>query len=40
MAKAWGTAAATLRATLEYFKAAAAAGYGSEDCSAIYKIIK
>jgi 3-hydroxyisobutyrate dehydrogenase-like beta-hydroxyacid dehydrogenase len=40
MAEAWGNDASTMKLTLAYLKAASAAGYGAEDCNAMYKIIK
>jgi 3-hydroxyisobutyrate dehydrogenase-like beta-hydroxyacid dehydrogenase len=40
MAKAWGNDAKTMQVALEYLKRASEAGYGKEDCNAIYKAIK
>lgn len=40
MAEAWGNEARTMKVALDYFKAGSEAGYGKEDCNAIYKIIK
>jgi len=40
MADAWGVAPKTMKVALEYLKAASSAGYGKEDCNAMYKIIK
>ncbi len=40
MADAWGLSPKTMKVALEYLKAASAAGYGKEDCNAMYKIIK
>ena len=40
MAKAWGNDAKTMQVALDYLKAGSSAGYGKEDCNAIYKIIK
>jgi 3-hydroxyisobutyrate dehydrogenase-like beta-hydroxyacid dehydrogenase len=40
MAEAWGNDAKTMRIALEYLKKGSKAGYGKEDCNAIYKIIK
>ena len=40
MADAWGINPKTMKAALEYFKKASKEGLGSEDCSAIYKVIK
>ena len=40
MAEAWGNEAKTMKVALDYFKAGIKAGYGKEDCNAIYKIIK
>ncbi len=40
MADAFGNDAKTMKAALEYFKAASQAGIGKEDCCAIYKVIK
>ncbi len=39
MAKAWGLHPASMEAALENYKKASAAGYGKEDCNAVYKII-
>jgi len=40
MAKAWGNDARTMQVALDYLKAGSSAGYGKEDCNAMYKIIK
>jgi len=40
MADAWQNDAKAMRVALEYFKEASAAGYGKEDCDAVYKVIK
>jgi 3-hydroxyisobutyrate dehydrogenase-like beta-hydroxyacid dehydrogenase len=40
MAKAWGMNAPAMHAALEVFKQGSAAGYGKEDCNAIYKVTK
>ncbi len=40
MAKAWGNDAKTMRVALDYFREGSAAGHGTEDCNAVYKIIK
>jgi len=40
MAEEWGMTPKTMKASLEYFNRAANAGYGKEDCNAIYKIIE
>ncbi|MBN2439431.1 MAG: NAD(P)-dependent oxidoreductase [Deltaproteobacteria bacterium] len=40
MAKAWGNDAKTMQVALDYLKAGSSAGYGKEDCNAIYKVIK
>ena len=40
MADAWGVTPKTMKVALEYLKAASTAGYGEEDCNAMYKIIK
>jgi len=40
MAKAWGNDAKTMQTALDYLKRGSEAGYGKEDCNAIYKIIK
>jgi len=40
MADAWGVTPKTMKVALEYLKAASSAGYGKEDCNAMYKIIK
>ena len=39
MAKAWGNDAKTMQVALEYLKAGSSAGYGKEDCNAMYKVI-
>ena len=40
MAKAWGNDARTMHVALDYLKAGSSAGYGKEDCNAMYKVIK
>ncbi len=40
MATAWENDAKTMKVALDYFKQASEAGYGKEDCNAVYKIIK
>jgi len=40
MAKAWGNDAKTMQVALDYLKAGSNAGYGKEDCNAMYKVIK
>lgn len=40
MAEAWGNEAKTMQVALEYLKKGSEAGYGKEDCNAVYKIIK
>lgn len=40
MAQAWGNDAKTMQVALDYYKKASAEGLGSEDCNAIYKVIK
>lgn len=40
MAEAWGNDAKTMKVALEYLKNASVAGFGQEDCNAIFKIIK
>ena len=40
MAEAWGLSPKTMQVALGYLKAASSAGYGKEDCNAMYKIIK
>jgi len=40
MAKAWGNDAKTMQVALDYLKAGSSAGYGKEDCNAMYKVIK
>ena len=39
MARAWGLNLPAMEATLENYKKASAAGFGKEDCNAIYKVI-
>ncbi|MDJ0781866.1 MAG: NAD(P)-dependent oxidoreductase [Desulfosarcinaceae bacterium] len=39
MAEAWGLDPKAMQVTLAYLKAASEAGYGREDCNAMYKII-
>jgi len=40
MARAWGNDAKTMQTALDYLKRGSEAGYGKEDCNAIYKVIK
>jgi 3-hydroxyisobutyrate dehydrogenase-like beta-hydroxyacid dehydrogenase len=40
MARAWGNDAKTMQVALDYLKAGSSAGYGKEDCNAIYKVIR
>jgi 3-hydroxyisobutyrate dehydrogenase-like beta-hydroxyacid dehydrogenase len=40
MAKAWGNDARTMQVALDYLKKGSEAGFGKDDCNAIYKIIK
>jgi 3-hydroxyisobutyrate dehydrogenase-like beta-hydroxyacid dehydrogenase len=40
MAKTWGNDAKTMQVALDYLKAGSSAGYGKEDCNAMYKVIK
>jgi 3-hydroxyisobutyrate dehydrogenase-like beta-hydroxyacid dehydrogenase len=40
MAKAWGNDARTMQVALDYLKEGSEAGYGKEDCNAMYKVIK
>jgi 3-hydroxyisobutyrate dehydrogenase-like beta-hydroxyacid dehydrogenase len=40
MAEAWGNDAETMKRALDYLERASAAGFGHEDCNAIYKVIK
>jgi 3-hydroxyisobutyrate dehydrogenase-like beta-hydroxyacid dehydrogenase len=40
MAKSWGNDAKTMQVALDYLKKGSEAGYGKEDCNAIYKVIK
>jgi 3-hydroxyisobutyrate dehydrogenase-like beta-hydroxyacid dehydrogenase len=40
MAKAWGNDAKTMQVVLDYLKAGSSAGYGKEDCNAMFKVIK
>lgn len=40
MARAWGTDARIMKATLECFERASAEGLGGEDCNAVYKVIE
>ena len=40
MATAWGMDVPAMHAALEVFKKASAAGYGKEDCNAVYKVTK
>ena len=39
MANAWGNDARTMQTALDYLKRGCEAGYGKEDCNAIYKVI-
>lgn len=39
MARAWGLDLTAMEAALEIFKKASAAGFGKEDCNAVYKAI-
>ena len=39
MADRWGFSAASMKVALECFKKASAAGFGAEDCAAVYKVI-
>jgi len=40
MAKAWGNDAKTMQVVLDYLKAGSNAGYGKEDCNAMFKVIQ
>jgi len=40
MAAAWGNDAETMKRALDYLERASTAGFGHEDCSALYKIIQ
>lgn len=40
MAKTWGNDARTMQVALDYLKKGSEAGFGKEDCNAMYKIIK
>ena len=40
MARAWNLDLKTMESALEYFKSASEAGYGLDDCNAVYKVIK
>jgi 3-hydroxyisobutyrate dehydrogenase-like beta-hydroxyacid dehydrogenase len=40
MAKTWGNDAKTMQVALDYLKAGSSAGYGKEDCNAMYKVIR
>lgn len=40
MAKAWGNDAKMMQVVLDYLKAGSSAGYGKEDCNAMYKVIQ
>ena len=40
MANAWGNDAKTMQVVLDYLKAGSSAGYGKEDCNAMFKVIK
>jgi 3-hydroxyisobutyrate dehydrogenase-like beta-hydroxyacid dehydrogenase len=40
MAESWGNDARTMKICLGYFREASARGFGKEDCSAIYKVIR
>lgn len=39
MARAWGLEPRAMEVALEYYKKASAAGYGKEDCNAVYKVV-
>ncbi|MCL1940227.1 MAG: NAD(P)-dependent oxidoreductase [Desulfovibrionaceae bacterium] len=39
MARAWGLDMRAMEVALEYYKKASAAGYGKDDCNAVYKIV-
>ena len=39
-ARAWGNDAKTMQVALDYLKAGSSAGYGKEDCNAMYKVIR
>jgi len=39
MAKAWGLDLYAMEAALDYYQKGSAAGYGKEDCNAVYKVI-
>ena len=39
MAKAWGLDLCAMAAALDYYQKGSAAGYGKEDCNAVYKVI-
>jgi 3-hydroxyisobutyrate dehydrogenase-like beta-hydroxyacid dehydrogenase len=39
MARAWGLDLKAMEAALELYKKASAAGFGKEDCNAVYKAI-
>ena len=39
MARAWGLDMRAMEAALEYYKTASGAGYGKEDCNAVYNVI-
>lgn len=39
MARAWKLDLKAMEAALEYYKKASAAGFGKEDCNAVYKVI-
>ncbi|MFH2129215.1 MAG: NAD(P)-dependent oxidoreductase [bacterium] len=40
MATAWGLQVKLMETALDYFKQASSAGFGAEDCNAVYKIIQ
>ena len=40
MAKAWGNDAKTMQVALDYLKTGRSAGYGKEDCNAMFKVIQ
>ncbi len=40
MAEAWGNDAKTMKVALDYLKKGSEAGFGREDCNAIYKVIR
>ncbi len=40
MAEDWGVDALTMRAARDYFETASSAGWGEDDCNAVYKVVK